>query len=1411
MFGRLFFFGFWLPVTIGFAADEISLVRVGEVWSYRTGTNAPSTPITNWTSPGFDDSAWSQGLSGFTTFFTVDYKEATLWQGAENYHSVFLRRRFNVADTSAVKWLILRMNYDDGFVVYLNGHEIARHGLTNNPVAFDDFAESHPFTFQGGAAEEFDVSASAGQLSVGENLLAIEVHTAATNESFNTNGMRLVPELLANFQRGPFIQNATTNSMQVIWRTPVLADSVVDFGTNQILGSEISDSTLTTNHVLTLTNLLPGSQYFYSVRSTTGGVTAVSTTNSFHTLKMSGDLSFLVLGDTGTGLPEQYAVANTMLQTEADLVMQSGDVIDIPYFTFGLEDTRCLSVFRRQMRSVPFFFALGNHEVDNGALGTAYLATFHLPTNSVTGTSHFYSFDHGDAHFVVLYMPFYIEIPALAAFKLFEGSDQYNWFTNDLASSSKPWKFIVVHHPLASSGSHRNDHYSGSELTDAQVLQNLILPVAARYGVEIIFNGHDHDYERFNPINGVQLIANGAGGSLMNGIQDQRDGASSQFYTVPEFLKITVQGDSLFLQAITTNGNVFDYMSLRRTPPPAQLYESSWHTPIVETASANDGHGNINGQTFDFVGTPILTVAGKFSNLGRVYVNNDFTNLFIGFDQGMFYSNNNVFLFIETPGKSGVTNLIGLGNGIADNVEGVDGLDFLENLSFTNFAPSVACLLGDEFADGQFRNFSRPGMALNLGQGVFGLDRGFTNVPGIRLQQFNRSPQALGPYEASYPERNANFIEVAIPYNQLGGLQPGDTIKIGAVVGLGGYDTNAQTREIDTSFLGSSMAGSGQSNVVLEAVSVHLSLPVLTVKADDKTRAYGATNPPLTVTYTGFASGDDPSVLSGSPVLSTVADTNSTVGTYPIVVSQGTLSNSHYDFSFTNGALTVTQALLTIFADNQTRHYGGTNSEFTGSLLGVQNGDPILVTYSTGANTNSPIGTYNIVATALGDLLTNYIVITSNGTLVVSPAPLSVTANNKSRGYGTTNPPFTGTMVGIQNNDAISAGYSTPAVIASPAGTYPIVPTPSGAALENYDVTTNNGTLTVTRASLMVRADDRIRAYGQTNLLTFSCNGFGEGQDTNILSGSPVLNTVAETNSSVGLYEITMSAGTLSVADTNYDLVFSNGTLTVTQAVLAVKADDQTRSYGATNPPLTFSYDGFVNGDGTNIVSGDPTLSTVADTNSSVGTYAITVAQGTLSVANTNYGLSFVDGTLTIAQASSTNAVVSSLNPSITGDDVMFTATVSPVPPATTLPTGSVTFLTNDAVLGVVPLSSGVAGISTKFLPPGTNAMAAAYVGDENYLGSTNALQQSVTTVCSGTNYILSIVINPTNTFTFTFVGTTNAQYRLLQTADLALPITNWTVVPGGTNIAFDGNWQYTVTNGGDAAFFRVEAITPCP
>ena len=154
--------------------------------------------------------------------------------------------------------------------------------------------------------------------------------------------------------------------------------------------------------------------------------------------------------------------------------------------------------------------------------------------------------------------------------------------------------------------------------------------------------------------------------------------------------------------------------------------------------------------------------------------------------------------------------------------QGADGLDFLSNLSFTNFAPSIGCILGDEFGDGQFRSFLRTNLALNIGQGVFKLDKEISDVPGVRLQQFNMSPQIGG----AIGEENANFIEIAIPLSELGALRPGDIIKIGAVVGgeLFSATKGQQTRLLDDGCLGSRLISSGQGPATLEGTSVRLAL-----------------------------------------------------------------------------------------------------------------------------------------------------------------------------------------------------------------------------------------------------------------------------------------------------------------------------------------------------------------------------------------------------------------------------------------------------------------------------------------------------------------------------------------------------------------------------------------------------------
>ena len=160
-----------------------------------------------------------------------------------------------------------------------------------------------------------------------------------------------------------------------------------------------------------------------------------------------------------------------------------------------------------------------------------------------------------------------------------------------------------------------------------------------------------------------------------------------------------------------------------------------------------------------------------------------------------------------------------MGNGVVDpSGQGADGLDFLANLSFTNFAPSVGCILGDEYGDGQHRSFGRTNLAFNIGQGIFHLDPEFSDVFGTRLQQFHVSPQVAGVVG----EENANLIELSIPLAELGGLKPGDVVRIGAIVGGSGCDLQNQTRFLDSGFLGSRLTGSGFDSVVLEGIPVRL-------------------------------------------------------------------------------------------------------------------------------------------------------------------------------------------------------------------------------------------------------------------------------------------------------------------------------------------------------------------------------------------------------------------------------------------------------------------------------------------------------------------------------------------------------------------------------------------------------------
>ncbi|MEY2428394.1 MAG: hypothetical protein QOJ40_1279 [Verrucomicrobiota bacterium] len=288
-------------------------------------------------------------------------------------------------------------------------------------------------------------------------------------------------------------------------------------------------------------------------------------------------------------------------------------------------------------------------------------------------------------------------------------------------------------------------------------------------------------------------------------------------------------------------------------------------------------------------------------------------------------------------------------------------------------------------------------------------------------------------------------------------------------------------------------------------------------------------------------------------------------------------------------------------------------------------------------------------------------------------------------------------------------------------------------------------------------------------------------------------------------------------ASTNYTLSSTSasaaiGTISKTNLTLMAVAN-------------TKSYDGAINAAATPIVTvgsiqtGDSTSGwTETYDTKDVGTNKTLTASGTVIDGNggANYNVTFANNNSGVITALATScSLASSENPSASGSNVTFIASVNGAPPAADLPTGNVIFSANGAPFATNALVSGSIGASTASLPSGTNAMTAEYLGDGNFLGSTGALNQVVTSsvTCSQTNAVLSMADNHDGTFTLTFVGTPQAQYYVLASSDLAAPMTSWTPLADSTNTVtnVNGLWQFTVTNTAPQQFYRGTAIVPCP
>jgi uncharacterized protein (TIGR03437 family) len=404
----------------------------------------------------------------------------------------------------------------------------------------------------------------------------------------------------ATLARYPYLQNVRSDRATVLWTTLEKGLGTVEYSTDrsfsrratarvrEFLPSETGLGFPYYQYEAELTDLSSGTEYLYRV-TVDGQIMPIpqGAEARFRTAG-PGPFQFLVFGDSGTGSEGQLQVAGLMIEERPALLLHAGDVV-MPVGAFSEQQAFYFDPYARLMLRAPIFPCPGNHDYDTKD-AAAYLAVHSLPADDVPAADRgrYYSFDWGNVHFVSLdtNRPF---AEAVAG----EG-EMLKWLERDLQKSRAFWRVVYFHHPPYASGPHETE----PPLT---LVRENIVPILDRYGVNLVFNGHEHSYQRTWPLRngevmeadaGTVYITTGGGGSHLYHIPPRYTLAYGE--STHHYMHADVEGYRMTLHAIRADGKEIDRVTL--APPPLLSYGA-----VVNAASF----------------TPTLAPGGLVSIFGR--------------------------------------------------------------------------------------------------------------------------------------------------------------------------------------------------------------------------------------------------------------------------------------------------------------------------------------------------------------------------------------------------------------------------------------------------------------------------------------------------------------------------------------------------------------------------------------------------------------------------------------------------------------------------------------------------------------------------------------------------------------------------------------------------------------------------
>ena len=249
-----------------------------------------------------------------------------------------------------------------------------------------------------------------------------------------------------------------------------------------------------------------------------------------------GSLKFAVLGDFGTGHSASRDVAAQMLAVRAqfnfEMVVTTGDnIVGDQDDARDLADKFEIPFTPLLETGVRFYASLGNHDRPD--------SVSYPPFNM--GGERYYTFARSNVRFFILDSNWLDDV-------------QIAWLEQALRTSTDDWKICVFHHPLYSDGVRH-----GPSLE----LRVILEPILVRHGVDVVFSGHDHIYERLHPQKGITYFVAGAGGQSERGVAPTAATAAA-FDEDRSFMLVEVSGDELHFRAITRDGATVDAGVLRQ-------------------------------------------------------------------------------------------------------------------------------------------------------------------------------------------------------------------------------------------------------------------------------------------------------------------------------------------------------------------------------------------------------------------------------------------------------------------------------------------------------------------------------------------------------------------------------------------------------------------------------------------------------------------------------------------------------------------------------------------------------------------------------------------------------------------------------------------------------------------------------